>query len=150
MYINRNTIYDLAYSNELTLKLSKATYRHRNVAVKDRAASVRRPNSSALVLNKLCEILVHFTNVLIPMVQAYCKAVVFNLSCSLTPRYNFSSTLYPQSFWCLIQVIIVSNFMKERERERERNGAPKSNVLTSGSPMANPKSGPDYSVFIMK
>jgi hypothetical protein len=25
----------------------------------------------------------------------------------------------------------------ERERERERNGAPKSNVLTSGSPLAN-------------
>jgi hypothetical protein len=32
----------------------------------------------------------------------------------------------------------------------EKNGAPISNVLTSGSPMANPKSGPDYSVFSMK
>jgi hypothetical protein len=30
------------------------------------------------------------------------------------------------------------------------NGAPKSNVLTSGSSVANPKSDPDYSVFIMK
>jgi hypothetical protein len=38
--------------------------------------------------------------------------------------------------------------MRERERERERNGAPKSNVLTSRFPVANPKSGPDYSVFI--
>jgi hypothetical protein len=40
-----------------------------------------------------------------------------------------------------------------RERggeERERNGAPKSHVLTSGSLVANPKSGPDYSVLIMK
>jgi hypothetical protein len=37
-----------------------------------------------------------------------------------------------------------------RERERERYGAPKSNVLTSRSSVANPKSGPDYSVFIMK
>jgi hypothetical protein len=35
-------------------------------------------------------------------------------------------------------------------RERERHCAPKSNVLTSGSPVANPKSGPDYSVFIIK
>jgi hypothetical protein len=35
------------------------------------------------------------------------------------------------------------------ERERESNGAPKSHVLTSGSLAANPKSGPDYSVFIM-
>jgi hypothetical protein len=33
------------------------------------------------------------------------RAVVFNLFCSRTPRYNFSSTLYPQSFWCIIQVI---------------------------------------------
>jgi hypothetical protein len=38
--------------------------------------------------------------------------------------------------------------MYMRERERERNGAPKCNVLTSGSPMANHKSSPDYSVFI--
>jgi hypothetical protein len=37
-----------------------------------------------------------------------------------------------------------------KERERERNGAPKSHVLTSGSLVANPKSGPDYFVFIMK
>jgi hypothetical protein len=33
---------------------------------------------------------------------------------------------------------------------RRKNGAPKSNVFTSRSPVANPKSGPDYSVFIMK
>jgi hypothetical protein len=33
---------------------------------------------------------------------------------------------------------------------RERNGAAKSNVLSSGSPVANPKSRPDYSVFIRK
>jgi hypothetical protein len=38
----------------------------------------------------------------------------------------------------------------EREREREKNGAPKSHVLTSGSLVANPKSDPDYSVFTMK
>jgi hypothetical protein len=38
----------------------------------------------------------------------------------------------------------------ERERERERKGAPKSHVLTSGSLVANPNSDPDYSVFIMK
>jgi hypothetical protein len=31
--------------------------------------------------------------------------VVFNIFCSLAPRYNFSSTLYPQSCWCIIQVI---------------------------------------------
>jgi hypothetical protein len=31
--------------------------------------------------------------------------VVLNLSCSRTPRCNFSSTLYPQSCWCIIQVI---------------------------------------------
>jgi hypothetical protein len=34
-----------------------------------------------------------------------CIAVVLNLFCSRTPRYNFSSTLYPQSCWCIIQVI---------------------------------------------
>jgi hypothetical protein len=37
-----------------------------------------------------------------------------------------------------------------REKEREINGLPQSNVLTSGSPEANPKSGPDYAVFINK
>jgi hypothetical protein len=37
-----------------------------------------------------------------------------------------------------------------REERKERNGAPKSNVLSSGSPMANLKSGPDYSVFIIE
>jgi hypothetical protein len=36
------------------------------------------------------------------------------------------------------------------EREREGFGSPKSNVLTSGSPVANPKSGPVYPVFIAK
>ena len=35
-------------------------------------------------------------------------------------------------------------------RRREKSGAPKSHVLMSGSLVANPKSGPDYSVFIMK
>jgi hypothetical protein len=40
---------------------------------------------------------------------------------------------------------------RERERGREReNGAPKSNVLASVSPVANPKSGPDYLVLIIK
>jgi hypothetical protein len=40
---------------------------------------------------------------------------------------------------------------KNRIKERERkNGPPKSHVLTSGSLVANPKFGPDYSVFIMK
>jgi hypothetical protein len=37
-----------------------------------------------------------------------------------------------------------------KDREREKNGAPKLHVLTSGSLVANPKSGPDYSVFIIK
>jgi hypothetical protein len=35
-----------------------------------------------------------------------------------------------------------------RERERDRNGALKSNVLTSGSRVTNHKSGLDYSVLI--
>jgi hypothetical protein len=30
------------------------------------------------------------------------RTVVFNLFCSHTPRYIFSSTLYPQSCWCII------------------------------------------------
>jgi hypothetical protein len=34
----------------------------------------------------------------------YFRAVVFNLLCSRTPRYNFSSSLYPRS-WCIIQVL---------------------------------------------
>jgi hypothetical protein len=33
------------------------------------------------------------------------RALVFNLFCSRTPRYNLSWTLYPQSCWCIIQVI---------------------------------------------
>jgi hypothetical protein len=33
---------------------------------------------------------------------------------------------------------------------RERNGTPKSNVLTFGSPDANLNSGPNYSLFITK
>jgi hypothetical protein len=38
-----------------------------------------------------------------------------------------------------------------RRREREKkNGAPKSHVLMSVSLVAKPKSGPDYSVSIMK
>jgi hypothetical protein len=32
-------------------------------------------------------------------------------------------------------------------RKRERNVVPKSNALTSGSPVADPKSGPDYSLL---
>jgi hypothetical protein len=32
-------------------------------------------------------------------------SVVFNLFCSRTARYNFFSTLYPQSCWCIIQVM---------------------------------------------
>jgi hypothetical protein len=35
----------------------------------------------------------------------FSTAMVFNLFCSRTPRYNFSSTLYPQRCWCVIQVI---------------------------------------------
>jgi hypothetical protein len=35
----------------------------------------------------------------------YPSPVVFNLFCSHTPRYNFCSTLYPESCWCIIQVI---------------------------------------------
>jgi hypothetical protein len=33
------------------------------------------------------------------------RAVVFSLFCSRTPRYNFSSTLYPQNCWYIMQVI---------------------------------------------
>ena len=40
-----------------------------------------------------------------PKCLCSCRPVVFNLFCSLTPTYNFSSTLYPQSCWCIIQVI---------------------------------------------
>jgi hypothetical protein len=32
-------------------------------------------------------------------------AVLFNLFRSRTPRYDFSLILYPQSSWCIIQVI---------------------------------------------
>jgi hypothetical protein len=40
-------------------------------------------------------------------------------------------------------------FSKAKLNEREKkNGVTKSNILTSGSPVANPKSGPDYSAFI--
>jgi hypothetical protein len=35
------------------------------------------------------------------------RTVVFNLFCSRTPKYNLSSTLYPQSCWCIIQVIYI-------------------------------------------
>jgi hypothetical protein len=38
----------------------------------------------------------------------------------------------------------------EREREREINCAHKLNILMSGSPIPNPKSGPDYSVSFRK
>jgi hypothetical protein len=34
----------------------------------------------------------------------YSNAMVFNIFCSRTPRYNFSSTLYPQSCWCIIYI----------------------------------------------
>jgi hypothetical protein len=37
--------------------------------------------------------------------ERYSIPVVFNLFCSRTPRYNFSSTLYPQSCWYIMQVI---------------------------------------------
>ena len=33
------------------------------------------------------------------------RPVVFNLFCSRTSTYNFSSTLSPQSCWCIIQVV---------------------------------------------
>jgi hypothetical protein len=33
------------------------------------------------------------------------RSVVFTFFCSRTPRYNLSSTLYPQSCWCIIQLI---------------------------------------------
>jgi hypothetical protein len=53
----------------------------------------------------------HLTNIFVYsshflQVRAECsRAVVFNLFCSRTPRYNFSSTLYPQSSLCIIPVI---------------------------------------------
>jgi hypothetical protein len=40
--------------------------------------------------------------------------------------------------------------IRNAKRRERKNGAPKSHVLTSGSLVANPKSGPDDSVFIMK
>jgi hypothetical protein len=50
----------------------------------------------------------------------------------------------------MIELFLACQHLKERERERERerNGTPKSNVFMSRSPVANPKSGSDYSVFI--
>jgi hypothetical protein len=39
---------------------------------------------------------------------------------------------------------------KNHIKERERYGTPKLNVIMSGSPVANPKSDADYSVFITK
>jgi hypothetical protein len=39
---------------------------------------------------------------------------------------------------------------KSHIKERAKNSTPKSHVLTSGSLVANPKSDPDYSTFIMK
>jgi hypothetical protein len=37
-----------------------------------------------------------------------------------------------------------------RQKEREQTSAPKSDVLTSRSPVANPKSDTDFSVFTTK
>jgi hypothetical protein len=39
--------------------------------------------------------------------EALDRSVVFNLFCSRTPRYNFSSTFYPQSSWYIMQVILI-------------------------------------------
>jgi hypothetical protein len=39
---------------------------------------------------------------------------------------------------------------RERNRERDINDHPKSDVVTSGSPVANPASGPECSLFITK
>jgi hypothetical protein len=33
------------------------------------------------------------------------NAAVFSISCSHTPKCNFSSTVYPHSCWCIIQVL---------------------------------------------
>jgi hypothetical protein len=40
--------------------------------------------------------------------------------------------------------------MAKKGERKKKNGAPKSHVLTFGSLVVNPKSGPDDSVFIMK
>jgi hypothetical protein len=40
-----------------------------------------------------------------PSLSRLSRTVVFNLLCSRTPSYKFFSTLYPQSCWCIIQVI---------------------------------------------
>jgi hypothetical protein len=45
---------------------------------------------------------------------------------------------------------LAAQIRRERERERGKNGASKLHVLTSGCLVANPKSGPDCSVFIVK
>jgi hypothetical protein len=42
----------------------------------------------------------------------------------------------------IYSILAKNNYKIERERDKERNGNPKSNVVTSGSPVANPKSGP--------
>jgi hypothetical protein len=67
-----------------------------------------------------------------------------------------------QSCGCITQVYTVNSLHEKREGrgegERERGGKkerkkgpPKlMNALTSGSPVTNPKSGPDYSVFMTK
>jgi hypothetical protein len=41
----------------------------------------------------------------VPSPPRLSSPVVFNLFCSRTPRYNFSSTLYPQSCWYIMKVI---------------------------------------------
>jgi hypothetical protein len=39
------------------------------------------------------------------LLDTLCMRMIFNFFRSRTPRYIFSSTLYPQSCWCIIQVI---------------------------------------------
>jgi hypothetical protein len=51
-------------------------------------------------------VLIIFGAILVVRNQEHCaKSVVFNLFPPRTPRDIFHSTLYPQSCWCIIQVI---------------------------------------------
>jgi hypothetical protein len=72
-------------------------------------------------------------------------------------RINKGTKVFLQSkiIWVNIYQLLINVVLKLAAQIRiiqrgERNGAPKSNVLIYWSPVANPKSGPDFSAFIMK
>jgi hypothetical protein len=64
---------------------------------------------STIILNK-SKHFVHTTYLYTPTNlsitgHSFPTAVIFNLFCWRTTRFNFSSSFYPQSSWCIIQVI---------------------------------------------